>query len=57
MNKVGTRTRSATPIQKSEKTAAVMKERRIVPTAKETKSRRGVAEKRSWMARNVCDEC
>jgi hypothetical protein len=56
MKSVGMRTRSATPIQKSEKTRAVMRETRSVPTVKETKSARGVKERRSWMTRNVCDE-
>jgi hypothetical protein len=54
MNKVGTRTRRATPIQKSEKTAAVIRESRSVPIVKEKKIRRGVAERRSWIAKNVC---
>jgi len=53
MKRVGMRTSSATPIQKREKTSAVTNERRIVPIAKEAKSRRGVADRRSWMARNV----
>lgn len=54
MKSVGTRTSSATPIQKSEKRSAVMKERARVPSVKERKSASGVKERMSWVRRNVC---
>lgn len=54
MKRVGTSTRRATPIQKSENTSAVIRERRSVPIVKERKSARGVKERRSWMKRNAC---
>jgi hypothetical protein len=54
MKSVGTRTSSATPIQKREKRRAVMKERRRRPSTKERKRARGVKERRSWVRRKVC---
>lgn len=44
-NKVGTSKRRATPIQKSENSRALMRERRSVPRTKEAKSARGRNEK------------
>jgi hypothetical protein len=54
MNRVGSKTRSAIPIQNRENTAAVIRDRRSVPTVKEAKSRRGVAQRRIWTPRKVC---
>ena len=54
MKSVGIRTRSATPIQKREKRAAVMSERARTPTVKERKRARGVKERRMWMSRKDC---
>jgi hypothetical protein len=54
MNSVGRSKRSAMPIQKSEKRSAVMSERERMPRMKETKSRRGVRERDSWIARKDC---
>jgi hypothetical protein len=53
-NSVGTSTKSAAPIQNRMKSSAVMREKRIVPRAKEAKSARGVKERRSWMKRKDC---
>jgi hypothetical protein len=53
MNRVGTRTSNATPIQKRENKSAVMKEIARVPRAKERKSATGVKERRIWIRRNV----
>jgi len=46
-NKVGTRTRTAAPIQKSEKRKAVMKEKRTVARTKEANRAMGVKDRRS----------
>lgn len=54
MKRVGTRRRSAIPIQKREKRIAVTRDRTIVPAAKETNRRRGVRERANWIARNAC---
>ena len=54
MKSVGTSTRSATPIQKSEKRSAVMSERKRTPREKERKSAMGVKERMSWERRKVC---
>jgi len=51
---VGRSSSSATPIQKSEKTSAAIRERERTPRAKEAKRRRGVRERESWIARNDC---
>lgn len=41
------------PIQKREKRTAAMKDRAIVPAAKEAKRRRGVRLRANWIARNA----
>jgi hypothetical protein len=46
---VGTSTRSATPIQKSEKSRAVINASRTVPMTKEAKRAMGVKESTIWM--------
>jgi hypothetical protein len=53
MKRVGTRRSSAMPIQKREKRTAAMKDRAIVPAAKEAKRRRGVRLRANWIARNA----
>jgi hypothetical protein len=52
MKSVGTRTRSAMPIQKREKRRAVMKERARAPSTNERKRATGVKERRNWISRN-----
>jgi hypothetical protein len=54
MNSVGMRTRSTTPIQKREKSRALIRERKRVPAVKERKSARGVKERTSCMKRKDC---
>lgn len=51
MKSTGTRTKRAAPIQKREKSRALMKEKRMVAMVKEVKSSRGVKERRSWIRR------
>ena len=54
--RVGTSTRSAVPIQKSEKKRAVTKDKRIVAIEKEAKRATGVKERMNWMERKDCHQ-
>ena len=56
MKSVGTRRRSATPIQKRENRRAVMKERTSVPRAKARNIATGVEESRNWIRTKVYDK-
>jgi hypothetical protein len=55
MKSVGTRTKSAMPIQKREKRSAVMKERASVPSAKARNTATGVKERRVCIRTKVCN--
>lgn len=57
MKSVGMRTSNATPIQKSEKSSARVRESRRVPRVKERKRASGVKVRTSWRARNDCEAC
>ncbi len=54
MNRVGTKTSNAMPIQKRENRSAATKDSTRTPRTKERKRARGVKERASWMRRNVC---
>lgn len=56
MKRVGTRTKSAMPIQKREKRRAVMKERASVPSAKARNRATGVKERRVCIRTKVCNK-
>jgi hypothetical protein len=53
---VGTRTRSATPVQKRENRRAVIKERASVPRAKARNRATGVEDRMNWIRTNVCND-